>query len=74
MTKTSVAYQSGMSRMNPETAVDWMLVDVDGVELYAELPCVDDDEDANYDDLKAEILDQANAAGIDAAALHFFND
>lgn len=52
-------------------AVDYMMVEIDGTELYAESEAVDGDEDANYDDLKAEIIAQANDAGIDENELEF---
>lgn len=69
-----VEYNGGQSRYSTE-AVDYMLADVNGIELYAELPATDEpDEDENYLDLKAEILDQAKKNGIPYTKLHFWYD
>lgn len=72
--KTEVIYQGGESRTISGQAVDYMLATVGDTELYAELPAVEDDETANYDALKAEILRQADEAGIAASALRFAYD
>ena len=75
MKKYTVDYKSGESRMSPGTSVDYMLVKVDGVELYAETVSQDqDDESATYDELKASIIEQASEHGIDANALIFWYD
>lgn len=66
-----VFYGGGESRSKAGVAVDYMMVEIDGTELYAESEAVDGDEDANYDDLKAEIIAQANDAGIDENELEF---
>jgi hypothetical protein len=81
MTKIGVMYESGSGRHTSES-VDWMLAEVDGIELYAEL--VNDtwdettesfaDETATYDVLKAEIIEQAKSAGIDESRLKFRYD
>ena len=68
--KVKVDYQGGQSRYGAH-AVDYMLAVVDGVELYAELPPVEDDETGTYDDLKAEIISQAKAKGIEINRLQF---
>lgn len=73
MKKYTVEYKSGDSRMNPGTSVDYMLVKVDDIELYAEA-AAQDDESANYDQLKASIIEQARKHGIDAGALKFWYD
>lgn len=68
---TKVFYGGGESRYNSGVAVDYMLAQIDDVELYAELEAVEDDEDANYDALKAEITTQAKDAGIDVNEIEF---
>lgn len=73
MKKYIVDYKSGDSRTNPGVSVDYMLVKVDGVELYAEA-IAQDDESANYDELKASIIEQANKQGICADTLIFWYD
>lgn len=71
--KKYVDYKAGDSRMNPGTSVDYMLVVVDDVELYAEA-VAQDDESATYDELKASIIEQASECGIDADTLKFWYD
>jgi len=73
MKKYTVEYKSGDSRMSPGTSVDYMLVIVDDVELYAEA-VAQDDESATYDELKASIIEQARKHGIDADILIFWYD
>jgi hypothetical protein len=73
MKKYTVEYKAGDSRMNPGVSVDYMLVKVDDVELYAEA-VAQDDESANYNELKASIIEQAREHGIDANALIFWYD
>lgn len=68
-----VEYKGGQSRLGSH-AVDYMRADVDGVELYAELPPVDGDETGTYEALKAEIIAQAQERGIDASRLAFWYD
>jgi hypothetical protein len=78
---TKVQYNAGTSRYS-ENCVDYMLVVVDGIELYAEAinPTWDKDkeefadETATYDELKASILEQAAEKGIDADKLKFWYD
>jgi len=72
MNKYTVEYKSGDSRMNPGVSVDYMLVKIDDVELYAE--AIAQDESATYDELKASIIEQARKHGIDADTLIFWYD
>lgn len=63
-------------------AVNFMLAkfedeDGDWVELYAEHEIVEDEDaggDEGYDELKAEIIEQAAEYGIAADRLHFYYD
>ena len=73
MKKHIVEYKSGDSRMSPGTSVDYMIVIVDDIELYAEAVS-QDDESATYDELKASIIEQARKHGIDADILKFWYD
>ena len=73
MKKYIVDYKSGDSRTNPGVSVDYMIAIVDGVELYAET-ITQDNENANYDELKASIIEQANEHGICADTLIFWYD
>lgn len=72
--KIKVEYMGGESKENPGMAVDYMLAiaEMDGkeVELYAEEKAKED-EDANYNNLKSEILAQAKEAGIAEDELEF---
>ncbi len=76
-----VVYSAGESRGSSE-AVDYMLANVDGVELYAEAVNETWDEDkqlftdeaATYDTLKEEITRQAVAAGVSPEKLEFYYD
>ena len=81
METINIAFEGGESRMIPGQSVDYMLAEVDGVELYAEAPIVIIDEDegtvdesANYEGLKADIIEQAKDNGIDPACLRFLWD
>lgn len=74
MSKYEVSFLGGESR-NSSEAVNYMIADVDGVELYSEIVLPDDeDEDYGYDELKGEILQQAQDAGIAADDLKFWYD
>lgn len=77
MKKYKVTYQGGEGRYTNE-AVDWMMVtietDDEPIELYAEREMIEGDETANYDDLKADILRQAEENGIDKNSLVFWFD
>ena len=75
MAKILVEYKSGQSRYSAES-VDYMLVIVDGTELYAEGPLSTEDSalDASYGLIKKAILQQADEAGIPARKLRFWFD
>lgn len=68
-----VEYKAGQSRYGTH-AVDYMLAEVEGVELYAEMPPVEGDETGTYEALKAEIIAQAQERGVDASRLAFWYD
>jgi len=80
MEKIKVDYQAGPSRYTGK-GIDYMLVEVDGVELYAELenPTWDAekevmvDELATYEELKTAITEQAIENGIDPQRLTFWH-
>ena len=80
----TVDYFGGESRKQPGKSCDYLLCYVDDedgklVELYAEALCpddvteetIDDWSDGVYDDLKAEIIEQAKEYGIVAEQLEF---
>lgn len=69
-TRYVVRYEGGESRYS-NAGIDYMLAEVEGVELYAEAKPVDGDEYGTYDELKAAILEQAAAHGIPAELLFF---
>ena len=77
MKKYKVTYQGGEGRYTT-AAVDWMMVtietDDEPIELYAERDMVEGDEIATYDELKADILQQAEENGIDKDSLVFWFD
>ena len=73
MKKFKVLYSQGPSR-NWFMDVDYMLVDVNGIELYAEAYINKDDEIGTYDCLKEEILKQAEEQEIDTKSLVFMYD
>lgn len=67
-----VRYEGGESRTQPGRAVDYMLAVVDDVELYAETAATDDA--SSYDELRAEIIEQAAKVGVSADRLTFYYD
>ena len=80
-----IRFEGGEGRMNPEESVNYMIAeyeDKDGEEqeLYAEVvddqkaePGTDEyDEFYGYDELKDEIIYQAEKAGLDLSTLKFF--
>ncbi|MBT9156993.1 MAG: hypothetical protein DDT37_01998 [Firmicutes bacterium] len=71
--RVTVEYQGGQARLSNE-AVDYMLAKVDGIELYAELPCNDRDDCGTYEALKRTILDQAAERGVSSGRLRFWFD
>ena len=71
MKKYQVEFAGGESR-NGEYACNYMLACVDGLELYAEYDLRGvEDEDAGYDELKAEIIAQAKKKEVDVDSLIF---
>lgn len=82
MERIRVYYNGGESRQHPGKAVDYMLVEIEDVELYAEAvnPTWDEasesytDETATYEDLRVEIMRQAVERGIDVTTLEFAYD
>lgn len=73
MEKVLVEFCGGESRKSNE-AVNYMLVVIDGVELYAEI-CVPQKSDEEYGyDLKVEILRQAEKQHINSNLLTFWFD
>ena len=73
MRKFKVLYARGPSR-NWTMDVDYMWVDVDGIELYAEAYIDIENEVGTYDCLKEEILRQAEEQEIDTRSLVFVYD
>ena len=77
MKKYKVEFSGGKSRQGIN-AVNYMLVDVDGIELYAEYDVTDVPEDevdfAGYDALKESILSQASESEINKQDLIFWLD
>ena len=73
MKKYTVSYEGGESK-NGGYAVDYMLADCDGVELYAEMPPVEGDETGSYEPLKEEILRQAEEQSVKPESLSFQYD
>lgn len=74
-----VEYNGGESQKHAGQPCDYMYVwvpDPEGneIEFYAEMPISLEDEAASYEPLKAEIIRQAVAAGIDPARLKFWYD
>nr|DAF50134.1 MAG TPA: hypothetical protein [Siphoviridae sp. ctzyE57]DAG63890.1 MAG TPA: hypothetical protein [Caudoviricetes sp.] len=83
MKKIEVRFEGGEARdfhQGKLNAVNFMLAkfedeDGDEIELYAEHEMnEDDDECAYYDELKAEIIEQAKEYGIPESDLHFYYD
>lgn len=73
MKKYDVEYSAGEAR-NGNESVDYMLVEIDDIELYAEAAPDPEDDTATYDELKEEILRQADKNGIDRESLRFLCD
>lgn len=74
MKRIDVEYNSGESRIHPGTSVDYMLVIIAGAEIYSELPSVDGDENANYEELKYDILCQIAERGYPTEPFKFWYD
>ena len=77
MKKYRAEFSGGESRQGIN-GVNYMLVDVDGIELYAEYDVTDVPEDevdfAGYDALKESILSQASESEINKQDLIFWLD
>ena len=65
-----VSFEGGQAR-NGEYAVDYMIAKVGDVELYAEQPAEDGEEEPWTEDLEREIKRQAREAGIRVELLEF---
>lgn len=63
-----VDYNGGESRYTPGKAIDYMLLQVDNVELYAE--CEPDDKGESYNELLTEIKRQAEENGLEPDWIH----
>ena len=84
MKKYTIGYYSGESRQHPGKGCDYMICAArdeygEPIEMYAEAICPDDVTEDNidawsdsvYDDLKAEIIEQAKRLGVAAEQLEF---
>lgn len=73
--QTKVKFNGGEGRQSCEV-VNYMLANVDGVELYAEIEIPDgvDPDEYGYDELKEEILSQAEKNDIPEWKLKFWWD
>lgn len=71
----NVEFNGGQGR-NTDTAVNYMLAEIDGVELYAEMEIPEDanPDEYGYDELKDEIIAQAKENDIDTSLLKFWWD
>lgn len=69
-----VEYSGGESRTHSGTAVDYMLATIEGNELYSEMEAVEGDENANYEELKQDIINQAKELGYHRDMLKFWYD
>lgn len=71
----NVEFNGGQGRKT-DTAVNYMLVEIDGVELYAEMEIPEDanPDEYGYDELKDEIIAQAKENDIDTSLLKFWWD
>ena len=68
----NVEFNGGQGRKT-DAAVNYMLAEIDGVELYAEMEIPEDanPDEYGYDELKNEIIVQAKENNIDASLLKF---
>ena len=69
----NVEFNGGQGRKT-DTAVNYMLAEIDGVELYAEMEIPEDanPDEYGYDELKGEIIAQAKENKIDTSLLKFW--
>ena len=71
----NVEFNGGQGRKT-DAAVNYMLAEIDGVELYAEMEIPEDanPDEYGYDELKDEIIAQAKENDIDESLLKFWRD
>ena len=71
----NVEFSGGPGR-NVNAAVNYMLAEIDEIELYAEMEVPEDAEfdEYGYDELKDEIIAQAKENDIDVSLLKFWWD
>ncbi len=71
----NVEFNGGQGRKT-DKAVNYMLAEINGVELYAEIEIPDDadPDEYGYDELKDEIIAQAKENDIDVSLLKFWWD
>ena len=71
----NVEFNGGRGRKT-DTAVNYMLAELDGVEQYAEMEIPEDanPDEYGYDELKDEIIAQAKENDIDESLLKFWWD
>lgn len=71
----NVEFNGGQGRKT-DIAVNYMLAEIDGVELYAEMEIPEDanPDEYGYDELKDEIIAQAKENDIDTSLLKFWWD
>jgi len=69
----NVEFNGGQGRKT-DAAVNYMLAEIDGVELYAEMEIPEDanPDEYGYDELKDEIIAQAKENKIDTSLLKFW--
>ena len=69
----NVEFNGGQGRKT-DAAVNYMLAEIDGVELYAEMEIPEDanPDEYGYDELKDEIIAQAKENRIDTSLLKFW--
>lgn len=75
MKKYEVRFDGGAN--DQDKAVNFMSASIDGVELFAMTDAIPNDanpDEYGYDDLKAEIIRQAEKKGISADELRFWWD
>lgn len=69
----NVEFNGGQGRKT-DAAVNYMLAEADGIELYAEMEIPEDTnpDEYGYDELKDEIIKQAKENKIDTSLLKFW--
>lgn len=71
--KCNVVYGGGVGRFYGDMEVEYMTVNIDGVELYAEFPAIKGNEHATYEALKNHIIGQARYHKINPERMEFPN-